>query len=278
MTGRRVILLTGSELRHDFVRKALGISAGTNLVSAYCEGTEQSLAARVSAEPQDDVRRQHAAERAASEQDYFGAFVALVPETVAPHRVPYGTVSEPAQADDIIERSPALIVAYGCSIVREPLLSAFSGRFINVHLGLSPWYRGAGTNFWALANGEPEYFGATFMHIDAGVDTGRIIHQIRARLRPADSAHDIGNRLIGDVAITLAELVRHWDKLVEVPAPSPREGAIRVYKKRDFTEESVLTLRRRFAEGMVEDYLANREKREVQVPLVRQPVLSPDPS
>ena len=38
--------------------------------------------------------------------------------------------------------------------------------------------------------------GATFMYIDAGIDTGEIIHQIRADIVIGDSPHSIGNRLI----------------------------------------------------------------------------------
>src|SRR5690606_10372264 len=103
------------------------------------------------------------------------------------------------------------------SLIREPLLSAFQGRFLNVHLGLSPYYRGSGTNFWPLVNGEPEFVGATFMHIDAGVDTGEVIHQIRARIFPGDTPHQIGNRLIADMARVYAALIRDFDRLERMP-------------------------------------------------------------
>ncbi len=38
------------------------------------------------------------------------------------------------------------------------------------------------------------------MHIDAGVDTGEVIHQMRARVALGDSPAQIGNRLIVDMA------------------------------------------------------------------------------
>ena len=53
----------------------------------------------------------------------------------------------------------------------------FSRKFLNVHLGLSPYYRGSGTNVWPLINTEPDMVGATLC-IDAGIDNGEIIHQI----------------------------------------------------------------------------------------------------
>ena len=61
---------------------------------------------------------------------------------------------------------------------------------------MSPYYRGSGTNFWPFVNNELQFIGATFMHIDEGVDTGEIIHQIRANIFHDDNIHQIGNRLI----------------------------------------------------------------------------------
>ena len=74
---------------------------------------------------------------------------------------------------------PDVVLVFGTGILREPLLSAFDGRIINIHLGLSPYYRGAGTNFWPLVNREPEYVGATIHYLDAGIDTGPIISHAR---------------------------------------------------------------------------------------------------
>ena len=123
---------------------------------------------------------------------------------------------------------------YGCSIIQEPLLSVFDGRFVNVHLGLSPYYRGSGTNFWPLVNKEPEFVGATFMHIDSGIDTGEIIHQIRADYFWGDTPSSIGNRLILKMSATLKDLILNFDNLhVNLPKASTCES--KVYKKIDFS-------------------------------------------
>ncbi len=41
--SKRVVLLTGSELRHSFVRKAIALSEGVSVIRSYCEGTEKSV-------------------------------------------------------------------------------------------------------------------------------------------------------------------------------------------------------------------------------------------
>jgi methionyl-tRNA formyltransferase len=163
-------------------------------------------------------------------------------------------------------------VAYGCSLIKDPLLSEYEGRFLNVHLGLSPYYRGTGTNFWPLVNGEPEYIGATFMHIDEGVDTGEIIHQLRARVHPGDNPHDIGNRLIADVGRLYPELVRRFDELHPVEQP-PEPDEEHYYRSADYSPAATAQLYENFENGLVEEYRQHRDERVADVPIVKHPVL-----
>ena len=55
---------------------------------------------------------------------------------------------------------------------------------------MSPYYE-AWRNYWPLVNNEPECVGATFMKIDGGIDTGPILHQIRANFKIKDNIHMI---------------------------------------------------------------------------------------
>jgi phosphoribosylglycinamide formyltransferase-1 len=269
---KRIIILTGSELRHDFFRKYLALSDEIEVLASYCEGTEKSLISLTENEGDNDLRMAHLRIREQSEEDFFGPFVKMVPDQSKPIAIAKGKINTPAHSTAIIKAAPDLLVCYGSSIIREPLLSAFPGHFLNIHLGLSPYYRGSGTNFWPLVNGEPEYVGVTFMHIDAGVDTGAIIHQMRAHIALGDNPVQIGNRLITAMAETCLKILLRWDKLKKMPqiAPSPRD---KVFRKKDYTERSVLTLYKFFNNGLVRDYLWNETARCAAVPIVRNPAL-----
>ena len=99
----------------------------------------------------------------------------------AVHRVvSAGACNDPAEVALMAAARPDVVLVFGTGILREPLLSAFDGRIINIHLGLSPYYRGAGTNFWPLVNREPEYVGATIHYLDAGIDTGPMLAHAQA--------------------------------------------------------------------------------------------------
>ncbi len=270
---KRIVILTGSELRHVFFRKYTALSNGVHVINSYCEGLEKSLGNFVAKNGlANDVRSKHLLARERSENDFFGLFVDNTADNSHPVFLPKGEVNNRAYAQTIIDSNPDLLIAYGCSIIREPLLSAFRGRFLNVHLGLSPYYRGSGTNYWPLVNGEPEYVGATFMYIDSGIDTGEIIHQVRANYSWGDTPSQIGNRLIVEMSRLCRSIIINFDNLERMP-PLPRPVHERVYKRKDYTEESVAALYRNFEAGLIDTYLNEEASRCEKVPICSNPAL-----
>ena len=66
---------------------------------------------------------------------------------------------------------------------------------INLHLGLTPYFRGSGCNFWPLYLNKPEFIGASIIELDSGIDTGNLIHQFNEVFTSTDTVHTIGNRV-----------------------------------------------------------------------------------
>lgn len=71
---------------------------------------------------------------------------------------------------------PACVVVSGTGIIGRKTLAA-APTFLNVHVGITPRYRGVHGGFWAIVENRPDLVGVTVHQIDAGVDTGRIIAQ-----------------------------------------------------------------------------------------------------
>ncbi len=81
-----------------------------------------------------------------------------------------------------IERlKPAVILLAGCRLLSRQTLAALSCPVLNYHAGITPKYRGMNGGYWALATGDAENFGATVHLVDAGVDTGGVLHQARGK-------------------------------------------------------------------------------------------------
>ena len=118
--------------------------------------------------------------------------------------------------------APDVVLVFGTEILRDEVIASFRGNLINLHLGLSPYYRGSGTNFWPLVNREPEYVGATIHYLDAGIDSGPIIAHVRPEMRADDGPHDVGNRTIVAAAAVLARLAAAHTQ--EPLSASPQDG------------------------------------------------------
>jgi hypothetical protein len=253
------------------VALALALRGDVQVEATYCKGLEDSLSQVVASERGDTrMRKMHLEARLRSERFFFGSHLEAMSDCSNPIQLD-ADINFPPNVQALIALQPDLVVAYGCSIIREPLLTAFEGRLLNLHLGLSPRYYGAGTNYWPLVNGEPEYVGATFMHMNAGVDTGTIIHQIRAHVERGDQPADIGNRLIMDAVPACARIVRRFDELPSVPQP-PKDLAARQYRRRDYSEQSVRRLYQSFP-AVLERYLNERDEREARAPIVENPLV-----
>ena len=58
---------------------------------------------------------------------------------------------------------------------------------LNYHAGITPQYRGMNGGYWALASDDPTNFGSTVHLVDAGIDTGAVIAQVRCNPAKGDT-------------------------------------------------------------------------------------------
>lgn len=87
-----------------------------------------------------------------------------------------------------------VVLAGFMRILKEPLLTAFAQRIINLHPSLLPKYPGREAWAQALAAGE-RVTGCTVHFVDAGIDTGEIIAQEEVPILPNDTAASLHARI-----------------------------------------------------------------------------------
>jgi phosphoribosylglycinamide formyltransferase-1 len=270
---KRVIVLTSSELRHTYFRMYLGLQKNIEVVVSFCESSEKNLVHKIENSAEKKLRHSHLQARNQVEKDFLQLFCDYAEDRSNPITISKGAINDPENVKKIIDLKPDTIVSFGSSIIKPALIDAFPGRFINVHLGLSPYYRGSGTNFWPFVNNAPEYCGVTFMKIDSGIDTGEVIHQMRSEMYPNDSFHVICNRLLVHMTSEITQLIHNFELLKEIPQIEGR-GSDLYYKNSDFTEASVLQLYENFDQGIISKYLMNKEERDLAAPIIQNPALT----
>jgi len=73
--------------------------------------------------------------------------------------------------------NPQVVVLSGTRILSAETLNCLTVPFVNIHAGITPFYRGVHGGYWALANNDPTNCGVTVHLVDSGIDTGNILAQ-----------------------------------------------------------------------------------------------------
>ena len=94
----------------------------------------------------------------------------------------------------IKEINPDLILVHGTSIVKNHIIEN-SKLALNLHWGLSPYYRGTHCTDWALINWDPNNIGVTIHKLTNEIDGGDILSQKRAKIKSNDTLLSINMQL-----------------------------------------------------------------------------------
>lgn len=163
---------------------------------------------------------------------------------------------------------PAFVITFGCSILNEKWIGKFSDQILGIHLGLSPYYRGQGTNFFPFVNDELGAVGYTLMNLDQGVDTGHIVHQKYADFVQGDSIHSVGSRLIQSMFEDIGIILKTESSLGKSTKQSRIETS-KVYRGLDFTEEALERALINIRNGMIDAFIENQELGRKNFPILK---------
>jgi methionyl-tRNA formyltransferase len=102
-----------------------------------------------------------------------------------------------------LEADLGIVVAYG-HILRPEVLAIPPRGMINVHASLLPRYRGAAPIQHAILKGETET-GISIMQMEAGLDSGPVLHRVATPIRQDETAGELAARLAELGAAALVE-------------------------------------------------------------------------
>ena len=270
----KIAILTGSSLRHKAFAHRFKFSKKISIEKVFYEKGD-ALLADVSKKENNQILITHLDGRNQTEQDYFNWFLEFSKkEEISEEYVERNYFNEEEFLEKILSLQVDLLVVYGTSIIKGKIIKIFKNKIINLHLGLSPYYRGAGTNYFPFVNNEPEYCGATFMFIDEGIDTGEIIHQIRPEIISTDSFHQLSNRFLIKTFDTYLKLIERFKDLNQVEKFIYKDNTnFKTYRRKDFTDSSLEKLYKNFRDDILNKYLINKLERDEAVPIIQNQIL-----
>ena len=164
-----------------------------------------------------------------------------------------------ALVDQMLRAGVDVVLLFGTVILKDVWLRAFPDRIVNLHLGLSPFYRGAATLFWPLVEHRLECVGTTIHLAVSRVDAGAILRRIKADPQIGDDYYTLTSRLIRRSIELMPDIVSGY--LSGSIKPLAQDfGQSRAYRMRDFNQTALEKALAFFGSGLTRERIEAAER------------------
>jgi len=181
----KVLLLCGSHPRHEFILRDLIIENSDIHFTALMMEREDLVPNFPKKDPAPTDRQKklfyhHFSLRRKIEEERFGINDITIhgrKQNFSYKIIPKENIGSPMMHQELINLDADLCFVMGFGMLPRETLSLLPKDTINIHLGLSPKYRGSATLFWPTYFLDPFSTGVTFHRMNLQPDAGQIIHQ-----------------------------------------------------------------------------------------------------
>ena len=203
-----------------------------------------------------------------SEKKFFGP-AGFIPPSVNLLNLSYGDLKYLSTEDLGKAASSDIFLVFGCGFISGEVGDFLIKRSaLNIHMGASPYYRGASCNMWAMYNKKPEFIIGTVHNLSNEIDSGSIVFQV---LPPVDmyEPFDLG---MAAVKATLAEILKrvknqsiYQSDVIDQPVNLTKK----LCKKSQFTDTvAKALLKNRMTPKEIKNILANRKLNDFFNPVI----------
>ena len=151
-----------------------------------------------------------------------------------------GFINQVPKEIDLLLECDAIVI-FGSSLIKGELFQKLSSKkVINLHMGISPEYRGSACNFWAMFDDNLQYVGGTIQTLSEKIDRGKIIkysypEKITNNFNPLFFAMEAVRSTIIDAVSVLENLDSYLNKSIDQDS----NRLIRHSKVADFNAKAV---------------------------------------
>lgn len=162
-----------------------------------------------------------------------------------------------------------IYVVFGASYIKGWLIDFLIDKYaINIHMGISPYYRGNSCNFWASYEGHPELVGATIHLLGKGLDSGDMLYHA------VPKAQEVDPFILGMLSVkvaheSLVERIANKEIFNYTPIKQDRTKEFRYSKNSDFTDEVAKTyLDNLLTPAQIKEKMENRDLEMLENPYI----------
>ena len=129
-------------------------------------------------------------------------------------------------------------LVFGSSYIKGELVDFLvNHKALNIHMGVSPYYRGTDCNFWALFDDNPHLVGATIHMLSKGLDSGPIIYHALSEIKDDPFVYTMST--VKSAFHSLAERIKNESIFKFSPEIQNKSKEVRYSKTDQFNEEIV---------------------------------------
>ena len=173
----------------------------------------------------------------AAEKNIFGE-IDFLPKNVSQLCIKMGDLNQLSKHEIAQALDADLYIVFGASYIRGWLIDfLIEKNALNIHMGLSPYYRGSSCNFWALYDGNPAYVGATIHMLGKGLDNGDMLFHCLPKWAEGDTAFDFTMRSVTAAHKGLCDALKSGDILTLPRVQQDKQQEIRYTKNCDFNDD-----------------------------------------
>lgn len=227
----KVTLFTSNQRRHNALIKEISQIADDVYVVQECRSVLPGYLKKAS-----PTMREYFSHVISSEERIFGR-LDFLPSNCHFLGIGHGDVSSIPLEDLKEALSSEYYIVFGASYIKGELVDfLIQKKALNIHMGVSPYYRGAACNFWAIYDGHPEMVGATIHMLGKGLDSGDMLWHAFPEGN-TENVFDLGMLAVESAFCSIAEKIKSGEILQLETVPQDRNLELRYSRESDFTDE-----------------------------------------
>lgn len=146
------------------------------------------------------------------------------------NRVPEGVLKAALSSD--------IYIVFGASYIKGWLVDFLvANKALNIHMGISPYYRGSSCNFWALYDNNPHLVGATVHMLSKGLDSGEMLYHVLPTSAGCDNPFEFTMQAVAAAHDSLVHRIKEGNIFSLQPVAQDKTKEVRYTRNRDFTDD-----------------------------------------
>jgi len=131
-----------------------------------------------------------------------------------------------------------IFIVFGSSFIKKDLVNfLIDHKALNIHLGISPYYRGTDCNFWALFDNNPHLVGATIHLLSKGLDSGPILYHALSEIKEDPFIYTMS--AVKSAFESIAQKIKNKTIFEHTPETQDKSKEIKYSKKNKFNDEVI---------------------------------------